>query len=268
MQPFILAQIKENIKSQRHWPLCGDFTGDQWIPRTNGQLDDVIMRIMAAGAHWPVFHCDLNLMRILFCSDTNCTNVMDPFCTTWNPQCKGLFKIQWPSDGQEWNLPNSQIPSCTCAISHNAPFRTEIFSVLNGALWDMEQVHSGILFWMEHYGIWNRWILAFEKLIYYSPKDKQASPTQDHKLHHTVLRNTWHPSIQSLSLNHLHLYAIFTVKKRWRFTYMVQSKPTCHPIWHIFFKLLGENCSNIEPEKLKFCTRRKNFNIILLWMQN
>ena len=53
-QPFIQAQIKENIKVPRHWPLCGQFTGDRWIPRTNGQysgafhfmtlpFDDVIM---------------------------------------------------------------------------------------------------------------------------------------------------------------------------------------------------------------------------------
>ena len=34
---FIQTQIKENIKAPRHWPLCGEFTGDQWIPRTNGQ---------------------------------------------------------------------------------------------------------------------------------------------------------------------------------------------------------------------------------------
>ena len=31
------AQIKENIKDLRHWPLCGEFTGGRWIPRTNGQ---------------------------------------------------------------------------------------------------------------------------------------------------------------------------------------------------------------------------------------
>ena len=31
------AQIKENIKAPRHWPLWGEFTGDRWIPRTNGQ---------------------------------------------------------------------------------------------------------------------------------------------------------------------------------------------------------------------------------------
>ena len=34
---FIQTQIRENIKAPRHWPLCGEFTGDRWIPRTNGQ---------------------------------------------------------------------------------------------------------------------------------------------------------------------------------------------------------------------------------------
>ena len=34
---FIQAQIKENIKAPRHWPLCGEFNGDRWIPRTKGQ---------------------------------------------------------------------------------------------------------------------------------------------------------------------------------------------------------------------------------------
>ena len=34
---FIQAQAKENIKASRHWPLCGEFTGDRWIPRTKGQ---------------------------------------------------------------------------------------------------------------------------------------------------------------------------------------------------------------------------------------
>ena len=28
---------RKNIKAPRHWPLCGEFTGDRWIPRTNGQ---------------------------------------------------------------------------------------------------------------------------------------------------------------------------------------------------------------------------------------
>ena len=36
-QPFIQAQIKENIKAPRPWPLWGEFTGHRWIPRTKGQ---------------------------------------------------------------------------------------------------------------------------------------------------------------------------------------------------------------------------------------
>ena len=36
-QLFTQAQIKENIKAPRHWPLCGEFTGDRWIPCTKGQ---------------------------------------------------------------------------------------------------------------------------------------------------------------------------------------------------------------------------------------
>ena len=43
--------FKENIKARCHWPLCGEFTRDRWIPRTNDQLrgkcfhlqNDVIM---------------------------------------------------------------------------------------------------------------------------------------------------------------------------------------------------------------------------------
>ena len=44
------------------------------------------------------------------------------------------------------NRPISQFPDCTCSISHNVPFRTEMFT---------------FLFWMEHCGIWNRCILGF-----------------------------------------------------------------------------------------------------------
>ena len=49
-QPFIQAQIKENIRAPHRWPLCRELTNDRWIPRTNGTItrkmfpfDDVIM---------------------------------------------------------------------------------------------------------------------------------------------------------------------------------------------------------------------------------
>ena len=45
-QAFIQAQIKENIKAPRHWPLCGEFRGDRWIPRTNGQLRGKCFHLM------------------------------------------------------------------------------------------------------------------------------------------------------------------------------------------------------------------------------
>ena len=32
-----IVYIKENFKVPRHWPLCGEFTGDRWIPRTKDQ---------------------------------------------------------------------------------------------------------------------------------------------------------------------------------------------------------------------------------------
>ena len=36
-QPFIKAQIKEDIIAPHHWPLWEEFTGDRWVPRTKGQ---------------------------------------------------------------------------------------------------------------------------------------------------------------------------------------------------------------------------------------
>ena len=36
-EPFVQAQIQENIKAPRHWPLWGEFTGDRWTPLTKGQ---------------------------------------------------------------------------------------------------------------------------------------------------------------------------------------------------------------------------------------
>ena len=47
---------------------------------------------------------------------------------------------------------NSQIPQCTCSISHNAPFRTEMCTSL---------------LWMVHCGKWNRWIVRFVRPVYW-----------------------------------------------------------------------------------------------------
>ena len=47
-QPCVQAQIKENIKAPRHWPLWGGFTGDRWIPRTKGQWQGKCFHLMTS----------------------------------------------------------------------------------------------------------------------------------------------------------------------------------------------------------------------------
>ena len=51
-QPSIQAQIKENIKAPRHWTLCGEFTGDRWIPRTKGQQRGKCFHLMTSSWHF------------------------------------------------------------------------------------------------------------------------------------------------------------------------------------------------------------------------
>ena len=58
---FIQTQIKENIKAPRHWPLCGEFTGDRWIPRTNGQLRGKCFHFMTSSCSFAIY---INLHRI------------------------------------------------------------------------------------------------------------------------------------------------------------------------------------------------------------
>ena len=57
--------------------------------------------------------------------------------------------------------PISQIPECSCSISHNAPFRTEMCTFL---FW-MEHT---FLFWMKHCGVWKRCILGFVNQVHCS----------------------------------------------------------------------------------------------------
>ena len=52
-QTFIQAQIKENIKAPRHWPLCGEFTVDRWIPRTNAINAEIVSIRWRHDGHLP-----------------------------------------------------------------------------------------------------------------------------------------------------------------------------------------------------------------------
>ena len=43
---------QRNIKAPRHWPLCREFTGDRWIPRTNGQLREKWFHLITQSWIW------------------------------------------------------------------------------------------------------------------------------------------------------------------------------------------------------------------------
>ena len=47
-QPYFQAQIKENIKPSRHWPLYGDSTGHWWIPLTKDQKREKCFHLMTS----------------------------------------------------------------------------------------------------------------------------------------------------------------------------------------------------------------------------
>ena len=43
--------MRENIKAPRHWSLFGEFTGDRWIPRTNGQWRGKCFHLMTSSCN-------------------------------------------------------------------------------------------------------------------------------------------------------------------------------------------------------------------------
>ena len=50
------VHIEGSIKARRHWPLCGEFTGDLWIPRTNGQYRKKCFHLMTPSRYHGVDH--------------------------------------------------------------------------------------------------------------------------------------------------------------------------------------------------------------------
>ena len=55
----------KNIKALRHWPLCGEFTGDRWIPRTDGQQRGKCFHLMTSS--WYI--CMLSAPKFLGASE-------------------------------------------------------------------------------------------------------------------------------------------------------------------------------------------------------
>ena len=53
--------MKESIKAPRHWPLCGEFTGDRWIPCIKGQLRGKWFHLMTSS--WSIISASLKNTR-------------------------------------------------------------------------------------------------------------------------------------------------------------------------------------------------------------
>ena len=61
-KPFVQAQIKENIKAPRHWPLWGESTGHRWIPLTKGMSFMLYLRHHCSHVwYWIIFGSGLYL---------------------------------------------------------------------------------------------------------------------------------------------------------------------------------------------------------------
>ena len=102
-------QIKENLKAPPHWPLCGDFTGDRWIPRTNVQLRGKCFHLMASS--WSIL--------LWQCTWPNCHHQIDS--VTHFP----LFKVR------PWN---NALSCLTFYIFIDAKFLTD-------ANWDIYNIN-------------------------------------------------------------------------------------------------------------------------------
>ena len=116
-QSCIQAQFKENIKAPRHWPLCGEFTGHRWIPRTKGQSRGKCFHLMTSSWFWEDNRvCPTLSDRIItFC---HCRWMKWAFSITiapgfsvvcWSPDSlhvhyrKKLWKI-WTAQWKQWYM--------------------------------------------------------------------------------------------------------------------------------------------------------------------
>ena len=91
------AQIKDNIKAPRHWPLCGEFIGDRWIPRTKVQLRGNCFHLMTSSRSVKRQKCGLYSY------------------TTWFFSACETFYPTWLSDKQT----NSGIFASFCRVFQN-----------------------------------------------------------------------------------------------------------------------------------------------------
>ena len=100
-QPFIQAQIKENIKAPSHWPLRGEFTGDRWIPHTKGQWHGKCF-------HWMASSWIKRVYCFLYSTSAETTLkkrwIITDLYNYFTPQSQFLNKYWFTCDTNQWNI--------------------------------------------------------------------------------------------------------------------------------------------------------------------
>ena len=61
-QPFIQAEIKENIKAPRNWPLCGEFTGTGEFPAQMASNVENVSIWWRHHVYVNIFQCDKSVI--------------------------------------------------------------------------------------------------------------------------------------------------------------------------------------------------------------
>ena len=106
------VQIKENIKAPRHWPLCGKFTGDRWIPRTNGQLRGKCFHLMTSSCNRDILRPDCILFLV-----TDLKFMLQYYCES----------CQWRNLRWNWTFVlasiTSETPPCPLRSHRNGFYR-------------------------------------------------------------------------------------------------------------------------------------------------
>ena len=106
-QPFVQAQMKENINAARYWPLWREFTGDRWIPLTkasNAENASIWWRhrwIPLTNGQW----CGALIFPSSFAS-ANCLTANNAVCDlgSFNPLVTSLWWIYLIKDCYfSWN---------------------------------------------------------------------------------------------------------------------------------------------------------------------
>ena len=151
-QPFVQVQIKESIKTPRHWPLLGESTGDRWIPLTQGQLRGKCFHLITSTPRRNRTLCEIDccIPCAAVPAGDRRRNLMSYTIIPPSDACGRLLQLSanqfslWSSDATRWHISESAstqaMASCLTPPSH---YLNQYQLILNEVFWHSpRQFHS------------------------------------------------------------------------------------------------------------------------------